>query len=511
MTSARSETIKYAGDKTSQQYKDQMKVDFQIEGADSIVPNSVRGQRTPFGVVSRRAESYTQLSRAIDAIDNGPTTSNAPPLDVRRASADLVESCRKRLVELDIESEKQGYNAKNQEEREAIFALLEDVKIANAREKNWQWAGDFTASLSRQVYEGLAWAYANKWTLLTCGVIAGVTAAFAVPALLMLGPIGWGVLAFAALSFLGYLFYKVGSAISTAYNEANKKALNEKMEAGNAILGAAQETAKGELENARKTHAEAKEASKIAEEKYTELSEGLQAFREQRESKINELNDKIQISNEFITNLGGDIITLNEQLAGFKKIQEGEELSEDDQQRLTESQEALREIQNPEDDGNIERVRELNLIISTLEEQRDGRYLADDERQAFEDCMEKWVEKKDELENKKVELNKQTEDKALLKKEISDRRTEVNQAGENLSQARVAVSQAEAVQKAALTKTEGANQRVQKQSPGALSPISKVAQTRTRSFETNKTKPSAPSALSQTHKATSNTTAHKNK
>lgn len=503
MTFTRSETITYAGGKQSQAYKDQMKADFGIEGADSIVPNSVRGQRTPFGVVSRRAESYTQLSRAIDAIDNGPTTSNAPPLDVRRASADLVESCKKRLVELDTKSELQGYNAKNQEEREAIFALLEDVKIANAREKNWQWASDFTASLSRQVYEGLSWAYANKWTLLTCGVIAGVAAAFAVPALLMLGPIGWGVLAFAALSFLGYLFYKVGSAISTAYNEANKKALDEKMEAGDAILQAAQETAKDELADAQKTHAEAKDAFNTAQQKYESLTEEFSTFETEKNEKITTIDQEIASIQSEIANLKSEVEPNIKRLSELASIKYGRKLSVEEekmfnlaiQQNLQEAQlpRVIEEGNNEEEDEEDEEQEEQETpqqIIDRLEKIKTGRGLTQSEQEEHDSCKERLKGQRDilkKLEATQTKLREKKEDRAGLTSEIATKRSELKQARDNLVQARAAVLQAEAAQKAALAKIKGADQRVQKQSSGALSPISKVAQK--RSFETNKTKP----------------------
>lgn len=475
MTFQRGEPITYTGS-DSADYKKQIEKQLKLEGADSIVSHAIRGQRTPFGVASRRAETYTQLSNTIDAIDNGPTTSNAPPLDVRRASADLVESCRKRLVELDTESEKQGYTAQNQKEREDIFALLEEIRVANAREKNWQWASDFTSSMARQVYEGLSWAYANKWTLLTCGVLAGVAAAFALPALLMLGPIGWGALAVAALSFIGYLFYKIGSVIGTAYREANEKALNEKMGAGDAILEAAQETAKGELEDAAATHKKAKEALEAATANYKEVSENMDTFLKEKQIEIEKISSEIEELYSSTKSLQEEILADKEAIEKYQEIQhgreltveeeeEGEEEDEEENQRNSQSPEEITEVQEPRDLNESERI----------------------------DCIERkqrLITNTEKLQIIQTKISQKEKDRDQLRTDITNKTAEFKQAGDNLTKARTALPQAKSAHEAALAKSEASTQRANK--PAALSPISKAAQN--RSIETKNKQSALPQA-----------------
>lgn len=502
MTFQRGEPITYAGG-DSASYKKQIEQQLKLEGADSIVSHAIRGQRTPFGVASRRAETYTQLSNAIDAIDNGPTTSNAPPLDVRRASADLVESCRKRLVELDTESEKQGYTAQNQKEREDIFALLEEIRVANAREKNWQWASDFTSSMARQVYEGLSWAYANKLTLLTCGVLAGVAAAFALPALLMLGPIGWGALAVAALSFIGYLFYKIGSVIGTAYREANEKALNEKMGAGDAILKAAQETAKGELEDATATHDKAKEALKAATDNYEKISNDMENFLKDSQNKIEKISTEIKELDSSTESLQTEILRDKAALEKYQEIQQGRGLT--DQEKLdfmqaeaillpSETVEGGLELQNlTQGEKNQSNSREsAQETIEPLTKVQHPRSLTEEETRTRIECEKRLITNTDQLQIIQTTISQKEKDRDQLRTDITNKTAEFKQAGDNLTKARTALPQAKEKQKAALAKSEASTQRVNKQAPAALSPISKAAQN--RSIETKNKQSALPKA-----------------
>lgn len=196
------------------------------------------------------AEIYDHLASTVTAIEQGQTTNwapknlisgmNAASLDVRAASIELLEICRKELEKLDDIKNDKRLNAKEQEakiaeQKQYIFGLLEDIRNANAPEKTMQWSRNFFSSIGSKL--------SSSFTRGNIGLaIVGVAVCVAmniivkVVSLAALGAFAPYALPFVIGAVALFWFAKIVKGVYNAYKEASKTANQAKSAAGDKVL-----------------------------------------------------------------------------------------------------------------------------------------------------------------------------------------------------------------------------------------------------------------------------------
>ena len=246
----------------AKQYKVDLAAQFDVLG--NWIPTRISGA-TPF---APKAEMYDELSSAVTAIERGQASKwafsnlisgmNAPSINVRDASIELLEVCRVELMKLDEINKDPTLSAQQKKDKIAqekafIFGLLGDIRNANAIEGTFKWTNEmgkkFRESLNR-----------TNFALAVLGVVVCVT----VSALAAAGTLGFlGVCAPYALPFVIagvclFAFCKLVKGVYNAWQDANKRVAQSKSELGDKVLNRAAKIDKDELS----THKKAMDAAK---------------------------------------------------------------------------------------------------------------------------------------------------------------------------------------------------------------------------------------------------------
>jgi|GEM_PF-5577995 len=228
-------------------YKTDLATQFDVLG--NWIPTRISGA-TPF---APKAEMYDELSSAVTAIERGQASKwafsnlisgmNAPSIDVRDASIELLEVCRVELMKLDEINEDPTLSAQQKKDKIAkekafIFGLLGDIRNANAREGTFKWTNDFLSSMGKKFGQSLN---RTNFALAILGVAVCVT----VSVLATLGTLAFlGVFAPYALPFVIagvclFAFCKLVKGVYNAWQDANQLAAKSKTASGNKILDTA--------------------------------------------------------------------------------------------------------------------------------------------------------------------------------------------------------------------------------------------------------------------------------
>lgn len=254
------------------EYKKQMAVDIGVGQYAAYASSAVFDSEN-----APRANLYVNFRAAVNAIEagkNNPKTRNGSTVNVRLASMNLLEEARQRLIEIDNDDtlhEKQKEVA-----RKVVYEDLEMIKLANNSLGDAKWRGDFIAKLGeafskKNVEQTLAELVIAACATLIIGVIIGATLGVS-------GPLGWALLS----AFVAYSFYKAFSWFSNAWKDANSKALDRKIEAGERLLDTEAAMAKSGLEKPKNeldgaNAALAGPAAELAKQKATQEREKIAA------------------------------------------------------------------------------------------------------------------------------------------------------------------------------------------------------------------------------------------
>ena len=252
------------------------------------------------------ANILKQLSATVDRIELGPTTSNTPSLNVRSASIELLEECRKMLLEIDTNPALSG--AKKMDERKEILELLEMIDLANSREKTWKWAWDFVSSSATKFKESLTWGNLGK-------AILAVTVCVVVSTLVKLGLLAV-MGAFAPYAFplviaavAVFCFYKAVTGLSQAWKEANKIAREEKEAKGTEVIRTVASFANSDLSTAKKELESATVAKSAAEKDYADKSQDYDNYKKSDVLPIEQEAGRLQKENARLDGLIYDLDT----------------------------------------------------------------------------------------------------------------------------------------------------------------------------------------------------------
>lgn len=209
-----------------------------------------------------KAQMYDQLASTVTAIEAGQAGDtlgnimrgmNAPALNVAQASRQLLDICREDLMKVENDPDLDEH-AKKQKRKE-IFGVLETIRIANAREKTWQWTRHFYSSIGNDIRKSMNWKKSDIYkglAILACCVAALITVGICLsPAL----PIVLGVMGAVVGAFF---LVKAIMSIKKAWKSANLEARTEKQAAAEKVL----ERAAAGAEDIDK---ETKEKVKVAE------------------------------------------------------------------------------------------------------------------------------------------------------------------------------------------------------------------------------------------------------
>lgn len=214
--------------KSAEDYKQEMRIKLGVD--ENILATRVSS------LWGTNEQIYDQLARTVTAIEDGKNVSNAPSADVTGASRELLEACRKEFEE--IKNDRSLTEQEKTEKRKEIFTVLEEIRVANAREKTWKWSKDFFGELKESI--GNVMTVDNvKMGLLKLGVCVAVSVILAVFLAPVAGPLAVFILPvfFAAAAL--YCAIKLISGVMNAWGKANKKSYAEKSEAGEQVLKSA--------------------------------------------------------------------------------------------------------------------------------------------------------------------------------------------------------------------------------------------------------------------------------
>ena len=266
----------------AKQYKVDLAAQFDVLG--NWIPTRISGA-TPF---APKAEMYDELSSAVTAIERGQASKwafsnlisgmNAPSINVRDASIELLEVCRVELMKLDEINKDPTLSAQQKKDKIAqekafIFGLLGDIRNANAIEGTFKWTNEmgkkFRESLNR-----------TNFALAVLGVVVCVT----VSALAAAGTLGFlGVCAPYALPFVIagvclFAFCKLVKGVYNAWQDANKRVAQSKSELGDKVLNRAAKIDKDELSTHKKAMDAAKSVLDPLELQLKKMQEDVESF-----------------------------------------------------------------------------------------------------------------------------------------------------------------------------------------------------------------------------------------
>ncbi len=267
-------------------YKARIAKQFGVQ--DNWIPTRISGA-TPF---APKAEMYDELSSAVTAIERGQASKwafsnlisgmNAPSIDVRDASIELLEVCRVELMKLDEINKDRNLSAQQKKDKIAqekafIFGLLGDIRNANAREGTFKWTNDFLLSMGKKFGQSLN---RTNFALAILGVAVCVT----VSVLATLGTLAFlGVFAPYALPFVIagvclFAFCKLVKGVYNAWQDANKLAAKSKSELGDNVLNRAAKIDKDELSTHKKAMDAAKSVLDPLELQLEKMQEDVESF-----------------------------------------------------------------------------------------------------------------------------------------------------------------------------------------------------------------------------------------
>lgn len=292
---------------------------------------------------SSNAEIYDHLASTVTAIESGQklewsklsslTGMNTASLDVRAASIELLEICRKELEKLDNIKNDGTLSAKEQkaqiaEQKEYIFGLLEDIRNANAPEHTLQWSRNFFSSLGSKLN--------SSFTRGNLGLaIAGVAVCVAmniivqVVSLAALGAFAPYALPFVIGAVALFWFAKIVKGVYNAYKEASHTADQAKSVAGDKVLSAVAAIKEADLSIPKTAMDDAKSAMDQAQvavnKKEQELKEKLQTAIQTLQNTLDQLIKDSQTAKESIKK--HQQIVNNRKSTPTEKKQANEEIS----------------------------------------------------------------------------------------------------------------------------------------------------------------------------------------
>lgn len=259
------------------------------------------------------ANILKQLSATVDKIELGPTTSNTPSLDVRTASIELLEECRKMLLEIDTNPSLSG--ADKIDERKEILDLLDMINLANSRERTWKWTRDFVSSSATKFKESLTWGNIRT-------AILAVTVCVVVSTLAKLGLLAF-LGAFAPYAFplvisavAVFCFYKAATGLYQAWKDANKIARVEKEAMGTEVIETVAKFANSDLITAKKELESATVAKSAAEKNYSDKSQDYDNYNKSDVIPIQQEAGRLHKEN---TRLDGLILGLKTEISHMPK------------------------------------------------------------------------------------------------------------------------------------------------------------------------------------------------
>ncbi|MEI6095532.1 MAG: hypothetical protein WCR08_08770 [Gammaproteobacteria bacterium] len=267
-------------------YKARIAQQFGVQ--DNWIPTRISGA-TPF---APKAEMYDELSSAVTAIERGQASKwafsnlisgmNAPSINVRDASIELLEVCRVELMKLDEINKDPTLSAQQKKDKIAqekafIFGLLGDIRNANAIEGTFKWTNDFLSSMGKKFGQSL-----NRTNFVRA--VVGVVVCVTVSALAAAGTLGFlGVCAPYALPFVIagvclFAFCKLVKGVYNAWQDANQLAAKSKSELGDKVLNRAAKIDKDELSTHKKAMDAAKSVLDPSELQLKKMQEAVESF-----------------------------------------------------------------------------------------------------------------------------------------------------------------------------------------------------------------------------------------
>jgi hypothetical protein len=287
-------------------YKADLAAQFDVLG--NWIPTRISGA-TPF---APKAEMYDELSSAVTAIERGQASKwafsnlisgmNAPSIEVRDASIELLEVCRVELMKLDKINNDTTLSAQQKkdkiaEEKAFIFGLLGDIRNANAREGTFKWTNDFLSSMGKKFGQSLN---RTNFALAILGVAVCVT----VSVLATLGTLAFlGVFAPYALPFVIagvclFAFCKLVKGVYNAWQDANQLAAQSKSELGDKVLNRAAKIDKDELSTHKKAMDAAKSVLDPLELQLKKMQEAVESYTLTNVTPASEKITKLNAENE---------------------------------------------------------------------------------------------------------------------------------------------------------------------------------------------------------------------
>ena len=297
----------------AKQYKVELAAQFDVLG--NWIPTRISGA-TPF---APKAEMYDELSSAVTAIERGQASKwafsnlisgmNAPSINVRDASIELLEVCRVELMKLDEINKDPTLSAQQKKDQIAkekafIFGLLGDIRNANAREGTFKWTNDFLSSMGKKFGQSLN---RTNFALAILGVAVCVT----VSVLATVGILGFlGVCAPYALPFVIagvclFAFCKLVKGVYNAWQDANQLAAKSKSELGDKVLNRVAALDKDDLGISKKARDDAKGEMEFTkqgiEAEHANLEAELKVLRAPIQKEIGELMAQQQSLEQLVS------------------------------------------------------------------------------------------------------------------------------------------------------------------------------------------------------------------